>query len=480
MTATGTVIERTIPEGGGGGAAGGGPGGPAAPGSPLTAGRPMRRTRVPLRGYLAVLMVLFVAVVGSGAVYGRLQAVHDARQAAAQDANAGARVAAGEISDALDRLDLTAGRSATQAKVVAALRTPSGCTLSFLADGPFHSGRIDVVRPDGSIVCSSEPAAAIGPGYGSATWLPGALVSPLLIGSVLNPATGAPGVISTVPVAGGGAVVGFLDLTVLAPQLAGDLSAGSRPLELMVTDATGMTVLTRSMDPLRWAGASTAGTPFGGPADTVKRTGVDGRPRWYGTGIVTQTGWHVYAGADEAQAVAPAGRLFRHQLAILLAGMALLLAVMAALDRRVTAPIRRLSEAMGRKSSGRITGPALSGGPSEVAALTREVNDLYAVVDHDRLADSRLAAIVESSDDAIIGKTLDGVVTSWNAGAERLYGYSAFEMVGSSVSRLAPPGRQDELAGISPGSDAVTRRPMSRPSGSARTAPASTCRSPSR
>ena len=60
----------------------------------------------------------------------------------------------------------------------------------------------------------------------------------------------------------------------------------------------------------------------------------------------------------------------------------------------------------------------------------------------------RLAAIVESSDDAIIGKTLDGVVTSWNAAAARMYGYTADEMTGSSISRLLPPDRAHELEHI--------------------------------
>jgi len=60
----------------------------------------------------------------------------------------------------------------------------------------------------------------------------------------------------------------------------------------------------------------------------------------------------------------------------------------------------------------------------------------------------RLAAIVDSSDDAIIGKTLDGVVTSWNAAAARMYGYTADEMIGSSISRLLPPDRAHELEQI--------------------------------
>ncbi len=63
-------------------------------------------------------------------------------------------------------------------------------------------------------------------------------------------------------------------------------------------------------------------------------------------------------------------------------------------------------------------------------------------------ANLRLAAIVESSDDAIIGKTLDGTVTNWNKGAERIYGYAASEMVGRPISILVPPERADEIPQI--------------------------------
>src|SRR3712207_200223 len=58
---------------------------------------------------------------------------------------------------------------------------------------------------------------------------------------------------------------------------------------------------------------------------------------------------------------------------------------------------------------------------------------------------ARLAAIVESSDDAIIGKTLNGIITSWNPGAQQIYGYSAEEAVGQPIFMLAPPERSDEI-----------------------------------
>ncbi|CAG0999883.1 two-component system, NarL family, sensor histidine kinase EvgS [Methanosarcinales archaeon] len=58
---------------------------------------------------------------------------------------------------------------------------------------------------------------------------------------------------------------------------------------------------------------------------------------------------------------------------------------------------------------------------------------------------SLLASIVDSSDDAIIGKTLDGIIVSWNRGAQRIYGYSADEVKGHSISILVPPDHPDEF-----------------------------------
>jgi PAS domain S-box-containing protein len=63
-------------------------------------------------------------------------------------------------------------------------------------------------------------------------------------------------------------------------------------------------------------------------------------------------------------------------------------------------------------------------------------------------ASLRLSAIVESSDDAIIGKTLEGIITSWNPGAQKMFGFDAQEAIGQSMSIVIPPERQDEEAQI--------------------------------
>ncbi|MBI5688069.1 MAG: PAS domain S-box protein [Verrucomicrobia bacterium] len=85
-----------------------------------------------------------------------------------------------------------------------------------------------------------------------------------------------------------------------------------------------------------------------------------------------------------------------------------------------------------------------------VPAVEREIREAQ-VRRERRVAEgviARLAAIVESSDDAIVGKTLDGIVVNWNSGAEKLYGYIAAEIVGCPISILIPADRPGELPAI--------------------------------
>jgi hypothetical protein len=87
--------------------------------------------------------------------------------------------------------------------------------------------------------------------------------------------------------------------------------------------------------------------------------------------------------------------------------------------KRIEEELRRASEELGRRK-------------------TRELRE----------SQNRLALIVDSSQDAIIGKNLDGIVTQWNQGAEEIYGYTAQEMIGRHISTLAPEDRTDEIQDI--------------------------------
>ena len=72
--------------------------------------------------------------------------------------------------------------------------------------------------------------------------------------------------------------------------------------------------------------------------------------------------------------------------------------------------------------------------------IARDITDKL----HGDIAARRLAALVESSDDAIVTKGLDSVITSWNPGAERMFGYTAAEAIGKSVRMIIPPELQSE------------------------------------
>ena len=87
-------------------------------------------------------------------------------------------------------------------------------------------------------------------------------------------------------------------------------------------------------------------------------------------------------------------------------------------------------------------------GADEVGLLTDAFNQMLEQVQKQNLNLSRFVAIIESSDDAIVGKDLNGVITSWNPGAEKLFGYPAREAIGKPMLTFIPPERAHEEAEI--------------------------------
>ena len=88
---------------------------------------------------------------------------------------------------------------------------------------------------------------------------------------------------------------------------------------------------------------------------------------------------------------------------------------------------------------------------STVTALNAAVDLLLVEIDFRRgaqIALGQLASVAETSEDAIITKDLDGIITSWNKGAERIFGYEADEMIGKPINLLIPPDRPDEEPSI--------------------------------
>jgi PAS domain S-box-containing protein len=100
----------------------------------------------------------------------------------------------------------------------------------------------------------------------------------------------------------------------------------------------------------------------------------------------------------------------------------------------------------------------------DVAAFTELAGHAAALAGRAQTLAEResLALIVDSSHDAIIGKTLDGTITSWNSGAEQLYGYRHEEVIGRHASLLLPPGQQDTETQLLLGTDRIEQHQVQR------------------
>ena len=122
------------------------------------------------------------------------------------------------------------------------------------------------------------------------------------------------------------------------------------------------------------------------------------------------------------------------------------------LDRELLAYAEWTGELRHRRRDGQelvvVSHQSLHRDSASTPPLVTEVNNDITEVRRGYEARQYLAAIVDLSEDAIVGKTLEGVVTAWNNAAETMFGYRADEMIGQPITRLLPPDRSDEEAMI--------------------------------
>ena len=132
-------------------------------------------------------------------------------------------------------------------------------------------------------------------------------------------------------------------------------------------------------------------------------------------------------------------------LVVLFASSSVAFVISSSFQRRITQPIFHLVETAKTISLEQdYSVRAVTHSKDEMGILVSAFNEMLANIQQSEEIRDKLVAIVESSDDAIIGKDLDGIITAWNKGAERIFGYAAEEVVGKPITILIPPDLLEE------------------------------------
>src|SRR4029077_15314367 len=329
---------------------------------------------------LFIAVLLAVAAIAALAVRGLLE--QDARQSASDDSGFAAPRAAKQVEAGLEQIRSLSVPLAANPGLASVYADPSKCSIGYAPISPFSTGHIDLVRLDGSIVCSSSKlTSVVAAPYAGQAWLEA--TQPVVVAPTLDPVTGKQVAIVSYPVAGEGAFVWFLDLDPVGPGLESAFGSGVHQLEFLITANAGHSIVARSINPGKWVGASTIGNAFAGASSPGTRSDVDGTRRIYGDSAIAPEGWVLYVGADEAGSLAAADQLSNRLLAIILAGMAIMLVVVFLVYHRIAEPVRRLSLVM-RGSTPRAAVKALAGtGAAELTALAEDFDQLMETINRE-------------------------------------------------------------------------------------------------
>lgn len=272
------------------------------------------------------------------------------------------------------------------------------------------------------------------------------LVTPSLVAGVSgvvrsDPAQ--PAVIAlTIPVTREGKLV-YVIQSLISPDRLAPLfvQSGLKPAWISaVVDREGR-FIARSLNSERSVGAvarpelgkAARGEPDSGDFENVTIEGVASANSFRRSGV---TGWTAVVAVPKSELAAP---LQRTQNFVLWSGLLISLASLGAawqIATRISEPVRKLATA----STALVEGRPLPDIPHQITELT----EVRAAFEHAGAKLAHLAAIIASSGDAILSVGLDGRILSWNPGAERLFGYSAAEMIGKHKSVIIPPERLEQ------------------------------------
>lgn len=326
-------------------------------------------------GQLAAATALVVVFFGAVGAYSALNELRQARTTATREAAGQAGTAAKALTAGWAEIATQVASLAQNPSVPGVLAAGKGCHLSFSL-GLIPDGHLDLVTPDGTVVCSSEVLPPSGVSQAGAGWLASLISAKGVFGS--NPfrdaLTRQTAVAVAAPVSGPtgrlvGAAVVVAPVAALADAVAIDYG-GPQHYQFALTDrATGAVLSTP-------AGGHTA-------AGSAGRNPIATPTYFYGVAAVPAAGWMIYAGVRRSVALGPTRSILTRE--VIQAGLALLiiLVLLEVIRRRFANPLRRLTAVIGDSGPHVDAALATAGGTREVVQLAtsfremREGRDAY-------------------------------------------------------------------------------------------------------
>jgi PAS domain S-box-containing protein len=394
-----------------------------------------------LRTYFGGLIVLFAVAALVGVFYAHEQSAQNAREQGLDEAAFAAQSASNMIGGRAEILRQALNELAGEPQIRTILAHPADCTLGFSPLGAFPAGHIDLLRPDGRVVCSTLLTARKPGSYAGQSWLAAARSAPQVLAPVRDASSGRQVAIFTVPLHGGIAAA-FVNLDTIGPNLDLQLT-GTKGLIYIVTTADGRRVIARSAAPGRLVGGSIVRTAFYRRRGEAERPDLGGTARLFAEADVpTLGGWKVYAGIDRGVALAAASSLYDRELLIILAALLVVLGATALLQRKIARPIAQLHAAVRR--GGEAAGPMVPGTPAEVVDLAAGFDDLVGSL---RAAEQEASFTADTYRELFQnhpqpmwiydGDTLE--IFEVNESAVSDYGYSREEFLAMTIRDLCPP-----------------------------------------
>jgi diguanylate cyclase (GGDEF)-like protein len=351
----------------------------AAPEPPATTADVSRRRSV---GALLLVTVLLTTTVVVGAIglsfrWSSERATSDARR----DARFQARLAADGVENSLRNASASLATGAATPAALTKLAATGPCSLTRTGLGPYPGAHLDLVRPDGTVTCSSMTEDELPPAatHGPAPWVGRALVrTDPTVSTVTNDAlTGHPAVMIAAPVRMGTNPVGLLTAVIPVETVAESLArAYASPRRFTFTVVEPSTGIIRSASGAPRAAGRRIGTSGFAGATSGTWEAPDGAERLFESAAVPTLGWRVFAGLKTSAVTDAVREAAWRQLLLAAVALLSLAAIVLLVSRRIVRPLQSVTNAIVEARDAKAPAPVEVTGPREIAILATEFNTM--------------------------------------------------------------------------------------------------------